>query len=179
MEPQPGLEPTRESTKAKAPRRPLTALPAPFRYSAANQACWYLGVAILATGLVGFVVPGLFYMHLNPTHNLIFIFTAVAALVLGIFKPDYVAKRVCIWLGGFYTLMGIAGFAFGTRQLSLTRPTVSGMPQETSFLWKLIPGRFELGTVDHSFHLIVGLTFLLAAYFTLRDHASYENKTWH
>lgn len=175
--PESNLKGNRQRLKHPEERR-LLELPAPFKYSAANQACWYLGISLLAIGLVGFVVPGLFYAHLNRMHNFLFVLTGVAAFLLGLSKPDYVAKKVCYWLGGFYTFMGVAGFAFGVRELSLTRPTVSGVPAETAFLWKLIPGRFELGTVDHSFHLVVGLIFLTCAYATLRRDRDHK-VTWH
>lgn len=158
-------------------RRPVPELPAPFKFSVANQACWYLGACLLALGLVGFVVPGLFYAHLNPTHNVIMILTGIGSVILGLTKPDYVAKKVCYALGGFYTLMGIAGFAFGVRAISTTRPTVTGMPEESAFLWRLIPGRLELGTVDHWIHLVVGVIFLACAYFTLRGPS--KKVTWH
>lgn len=179
-------EPTRETNlqanrqRAKHPEeRHLLELPAPFRYSTANQACWYLGAFLLAAGLVGFVVPGLFFAHLNRMHNFILVFTGLGSLLLGLGKPDYIAKKICYWLGSFYTLMGIAGFAFGVREISLTRPTVTGVPVESSFLWKLIPGRFELGAVDHSVHLVVGLLFLVSAYFTLQKHRTSKDVTWH
>lgn len=157
---------------------PVPELPAPFRFSPANQACWYLGASLLALGLVGFVVPGLFYSHLNPPHNVIMILTGIGSVILGLIKPDYVAKKVCYAMGGFYTLLGVAGFAFGVRALSTTRPTVTGIPEESSFLWRLIPGRLELGTVDHSIHIAVGLIFLACAYVTLRKPTP-KNVTWH
>ncbi|WP_413288592.1 hypothetical protein [Bdellovibrio sp. HCB337] len=170
-------ESTREKERERV-QRPLPELPAPFKFSTANQACWYLGACLLALGLVGFVVPGLFYAHLNPTHNVIMILTGIASILLGLTRPDYVAKKVCYALGGFYTFLGIAGYAFGVRAISTTRPTVSGIPEESSFLWRLIPGRLELGTVDHGIHLVVGLIFLACAYFTLRGSSS-KSVTWH
>lgn len=180
MEPQSPQPPRPASTTGSSPPPPLPELPAPYKFSAANQACWYVGAFLIAAGVVGLVVPGLFYAHLNPIHDYIFILTGVGSVLLGIGKPDYTAKKICYWLGGFYTLMGVAGFLLGVRAVSLTRPTVSGAPAETAFLWKPLPGRFELGTVDHSVHLLVGVIYLASAYFTLRKHhAGPSEPTWH
>lgn len=158
---------------------PFFKLPLPQAISSANQTCWYLGTFLVMAGLVGFVVPGLFYAHLNPIHNFLFLISGGLAILLGLIKPDHVAQRVCFWMGAFYTLLGLIGFAVGVREPSLTRPTVAGMPVETAFLWKIIPGRFELGTVDHVVHLIVGLIFLASAFYRIGKNHPPENITWH
>lgn len=178
MEPDQGLHSTKDF-EVKKIRRPLPALAAPFRLSSANQTCWYLGVLLIAIALVGLVAPGIFSAHLNMAHNILFLVTGAGSLILGLIKPDYIATKICYALGAFYLLLGIAGFAFGVRALSLTRPTVSGLPAESAFLWRLIPGRFELGTVDHSIHLAVGILFFIGAYLTIRKPRADNKVTWH
>lgn len=158
---------------------PLPELAPPNKQSIANQTCWYMGAAVLATGIVGFVVPGLFGLHLNPVHNLILMVSGALAVWFGLTSTDYTAKRFSQWFGGVYFVLGLAGFAFGQRALSLTRPTLNGIAQESAFLWRLVPGSFELGTGDHILHLIIGTVFLLAAFFTLRGVKHKEKITWH
>jgi hypothetical protein len=171
--PTPPSEPRKKTSQV-----PLPELPPPNKASVANQTCWYVGAIILAISLVGFVVPGLFALHLNPVHNLILMVSGVLAIWFGLTSPDYTAKRFCRWFGGVYLAFGLAGFAFGHRALSLTRPTSTGLPEESSFLWRLVPGHFEIGTADHVLHIIIGAIFLTAAFFTLRRKHK-EKITWH
>jgi len=158
---------------------PLPKLPSPNKISAANQTCWYMGAAILATGIVGFVVPGLFMLHLNPVHNLILIASGAISIWVGLTAVNFNAKRFCQWFGAAYILFGLAGFAFGHRALSLTRPTTTGLAEESSFLWQLVPGRFELGTGDHVLHLIIGAVFLISGFLSLRGYKRSDSITWH
>ncbi len=178
--PTPTPEPTPERQRRPATQGPLPALAAPNKASPANQVCWYLGAIALATGLVGFVVPGLFLLHLNPVHNLLLIVSGALAVWCGITAPNYTAKKFCSWLGAVYFVVGLAGFAFGHRAVSLTRPTSTGIAEETSFLWQLVPGRFELGTADHVLHIIIGVIFLAGAFLTLRGVRRHKEQiTWH
>jgi hypothetical protein len=172
-----GPEPQRES-KQKI-KSPLPQLPAPNKTSIANQVCWYMGGLMMALGIVGYVVPNLFQAHLNPVHNLILVVSGALALWFGLNAVDYNAKKFSYWFGGVYMLLGVAGFAFGQRALSLTRPTVSGIPEESAFLWKLVPGNLELGTTDHVLHIVIGGIFLLGAYLTLRKVRPFNKVTWH
>jgi len=167
----PTTEPERKPTRA-----PLPELPAPNKASGANQTCWYGGTIILATGLVGYVVPGLFSLHLNPVHNLILIVAGALAIWFGITAPDYTARKFCKWFGSTFLLVGIAGFAFGHRALSLTRPTITGLPEESSFLWQLVPGKFELGTADHVLHIIIGAVFLAAGFIIIKNRKTRAEK---
>lgn len=170
--------PTPEPTRKPRPV-PLPELPPPNKVSVANQVCWYAGALVFAIGLVGFVVPGLFAMHLNPVHNMILIVSGAIAFWFGLTSPNYTAKRFSQWFGGAYLLVGVAGFAFGHRAISLTRPTSTGIAEESSFLWQLVPGRFEIGTADHVLHILVGAVFLLGAYLTLRGEKHSDKITWH
>lgn len=160
-------------------KMPLPQLPAPNKTSVANQVGWYLGGFMIALSIVGAIAPGLFQAHLNPIHNFILLASGVFSLWFGLKTIGYKAKKFCNWFGGFYLMLGVAGFAFGQRAPSLTRPTVSGVPEESAFLWKVVPGKFELGTVDHILHMMIGGIFLLGAYFTLRKIRPLRKSTWH
>ena len=172
-------EPQREPQKKTQTPPPQPQLLPPNRVSPANQVCWYMGGLMMALGLLGYVVPGLFEAHLNPVHNLIHLVSGALALWFGLTSANYTAKLFCNWFGGAYMMLGVAGFAFGHRALSLTRPTVTGIPEESSFLWQLVPGKFELGTTDHILHIVVGGIFLLGAAFTLRKFRPTGKTTWH
>ncbi|HEY8270728.1 MAG TPA: hypothetical protein VIG33_07545 [Pseudobdellovibrionaceae bacterium] len=158
---------------------PLPQLPAPNKTSIANQVCWYMGAFMVALSIVGAVIPGLFEAHLNPIHNFILLASGFSSLWFGLKTMDYRAKKFCNWMGGFYMMLGVAGFGFGHRALSLTRPTASGIPEESAFLWQLVPGKFELGTVDHFLHMVIGGIFLLGAYFTLKKIRPFRKNIWH
>lgn len=176
MDPQP---PEIQRISRRKIKIPLPQLPAPNKTSIANQVCWYMGGLMIALSIVGAIAPGLFQAHLNPVHNFILLASGILSLWFGLGKTDYMAKKFCNWLGGFYMMIGVAGFAFGHRAFSLTRPTVSRIPEESAFLWQLVPGKFELGTVDHFIHMAIGGIFLLGAYFTLRKLKPLRKRTWH
>lgn len=171
------LETIQPEPSKKTSKTPLPELPPPNKVSLANQVCWYVGGLMIAVGLVGFVVPGVFGFHFNPVHNLIHAVSGALALWFGLTSPNYTAKRFAQWFGGVYLVLGLAGFAFGQRALSLTRPTATGIPEESSFLWRLVPGNFEIGTADHILHIVIGVVFLMGAYFTLRGEK--HKITWH
>jgi len=154
--------PTSEPTKQPAFEETYSS-----KYSPANQTCWYLGGLFLVIDLVGFVVPRLFEAHLSPALNLIHIASGIAALWFGLATLAPTAKKFCYLLGGFYVLLGIAGFIFGHTPTGSAEIAIQGR-----YLIKFIPEKLELGMSDHILHIIFGVIFLLAAYFTLRKKST-------
>ena len=66
-----------------------------------------------------------------------------------------------ILFGAVYGLLGIAGFVAGSPGTS----SMALMPADDRLL-SVIPGVLELGTSDHSLHILLGLVFLVAGLMT-------------
>ena len=130
----------------------------------ANRICTILGIAFLLVGLAGFVMPSLLGAHFSMTHNVIHLVSGAVALWLGLKGTPQAAKTFCIVFGGVYLLLGIAGFVFG----GAAEPS-PGIPHgnDTRML-KVIPGQFEVGTVDHVIHVLLGAIFLIGGFGTPR-----------
>ncbi len=131
-----------------------------------------IGVVFLLVGVVGFVAPGVGGFHLTTAHNLIHIISGAAALYFGLAGTLRGARLFCIVFGVVYGLLGVAGFLLG----SPGTPSMPGMAAD-SRLFKVIPRTLELGTSDHTFHILLAIVFLAAglmtkaAYDSSRDHA--------
>jgi Domain of unknown function (DUF4383) len=131
-----------------------------------------MGVVFLLVGIVGFVAPGVGGFHLSTAHNLVHIISGAVALYLGLAGTLSGARLFCIIFGVVYGLLGVAGFLLGAPGT----PSMAGMPAD-SRLFKVLPGTLELGTSDHTLHIILGIIFLIAGFLTkaaydsrVRDH---------
>lgn len=133
----------------------------------AKTICKILGVVFLIVGLAGFAAPGLLGTHLSLLHNIIHIASGAIALYLGFAGTLSAARMFCIVFGAVYLLLGVLGFALGAP----AAPTVAGMtgmPSDPN-LWKVIPGQLEFGRMDHIFHLLLGILFLIGGFLTKAD----------
>src|SRR5687768_606757 len=79
----------------------------------ANKIATILGIIFLLVGVLGFVVPAPFGMHLSMVHSIVHLATGAVALWLGLKGSASAAKTFCVIFGAVYMLLGIAGFAFG------------------------------------------------------------------
>lgn len=120
-----------------------------------------LGAAFILIGIVGFIAPGLMGFHLSVAHNLIHLISGAISLYLGMAGTLAAARLFCIVFGIVYGLLGVAGFLLG----SPGTPQMAGMPPD-SRLFPVIPGVLELGTSDHSLHILLGIVFLVAGLMT-------------
>ncbi len=133
----------------------------------AKTICTVLGVAFLLVGIVGFVAPGLLGMHLNLTHNLVHIISGALALYLGLKGTLSGARLFCIIFGLVYLLLGVVGFLAGGSGSH----TVAGVPSHSadSNLLSLLPGTFEVASMDHIVHILLGVVFLIGGFLTKAD----------
>ncbi len=123
----------------------------------AKTVCTILGVVFLLVGVVGFVAPGLGGFHLSLAHNLVHIVSGALALYFGLAGTLANARLFSIIFGVVYGLLGVAGFAAG----SPAAPSMAGMAADNHLL-KVLPGALELGTSDHTFHILLGIVFIAA-----------------
>ena len=130
----------------------------------AKRICTILGIVFLLVGIVGFVAPGVGGFHLSTAHNLIHIVSGALALYFGLAGTLSAARLFCIVFGVVYGLLGIAGFLLGAPGT----PSMPGMAADGR-LFKVLPGMLELGTSDHTFHILLGIVFIVAGLMTKAD----------
>ncbi|HLL14747.1 MAG TPA: DUF4383 domain-containing protein [Pyrinomonadaceae bacterium] len=126
-----------------------------------------IGVVFLLVGIVGFVAPGVGGFHLSTAHNLIHIISGAASLYFGLAGTLRGARTFCLVFGAVYGLLGIAGFLLGAPGT----PSMPGMAADGR-LFKVLPGTLELGTSDHTFHILLAIVYIVAG---LMTKAGYDN----
>jgi hypothetical protein len=127
-----------------------------------------LGIAFILVGIIGFVSPGFLGTHLSLAHNLIHIISGAVALYFGLAGTLSGARLFCLVFGAVYLLLGVAGFLLGGDQ----QHTIAGIAQAhgtDSRLLQVIPGQLELGTMDHTVHILLGIVFLIGGLLTKAD----------
>jgi Domain of unknown function (DUF4383) len=123
----------------------------------AKKICTILGIGFLLVGVLGFVVPDVLGMHLSLVHSIVHIVTGAVALWLGLKGSAGAAKNFCIIFGAVYLLLGIAGFFAGHD----ADPSAGIPGPHDARLMKVLPGMFEVGTMDHIVHVLLGAVFLI------------------
>jgi hypothetical protein len=123
-----------------------------------------LGVVFLLVGIVGFVAHGFLGTHLSLAHNLIHIISGAAALYFGLAGTLAAARLFCLVFGAVYLLLGVVGFLMGAPGTA----TVGHIGPD-SRLFALLPGTLELGTMDHTIHILLGILFLIGGLLTKAD----------
>jgi hypothetical protein len=124
-----------------------------------------IGVVFLLVGIVGFVAPGVGGFHLSTVHNLIHIVSGAMSLYFGLAGTLRGARLFCIAFGAVYGLLGVAGFLLGTPG----SPSMPGMAADDR-LFKVLPGALELGTSDHTFHVLLAIVYIAAGLMTKDAH---------
>ena len=127
----------------------------------AKRIATILGIVFLLVGVLGFVAPGVGGFHLSTAHNLIHIISGAASLYFGLAGTLSGARLFCLVFGAVYGLLGIAGFLLGGPGT----PSMPGMAAD-SRLFKVLPGTLELGTSDHTFHILLGIVYIVAGLLT-------------
>ncbi len=138
-----------------------------------------LGAGFVLVGLIGFVAPGFLHTHLSLTHNCIHLASGIAALYFGLAGTLGGARLFDIVFGLVYGLLGVAGFIFGTPGA----PTLTGMATQSmtpdQHLLKVIPGSLELGTADHTLHIVLAILFLIGGFLSRGEVARAVNRAAH
>ena len=119
----------------------------------AKKVCVLLGIVFILVGLIGFLpfARNLLGAHLSAAHNIIHLVSGAIALYLGLKGTLHAAKLFCLIFGIVYLLLGVVGFLLGTGDMKM---------------FVVIPGRLELGTMDHIIHIALGAIFLIGALLT-------------
>src|SRR5437879_6031959 len=122
-----------------------------------------LGVIFVLLGIMGFINHGFFGMHLSNAHNWIHLISGFIALYFGSATDLRAARSFDYAFGTFYLLLGIFGFLLGRPGIA---PASSGNMTADSRLWSVIPGTLELGSADHTVHILLGILFIIGAAMT-------------
>ena len=132
----------------------------------AKQIAKIMGVVFILVGIVGFLAPGLLGFHLNLAHNLIHLISGAVALYFGFAATLSATRLFCIIFGVVYGLLGVAGFLLGHGGAHTVDVPAHG---QDSSLFAALPGTLELASVDHIFHLVLGVVFLIGGFLTKAD----------
>jgi hypothetical protein len=106
----------------------------------AKMYCQWIGVILLALGIVGFLTPELLTLHFTLLHNVIHLVSGAILAYLG-----FTGTAVRIGAQAFgiiYTLVAVLGFVQGTTVLGL----------------------FPVNTLYNVIHLVVGLAGIWAGF---------------
>jgi hypothetical protein len=126
-----------------------------------------MGVAFLLIGLIGFVSPAFIGTHLSMTHNLVHLVSGAVSLYFGLAGTLAAARLFDLAFGVVYGLLGVAGFLFGGAGTS-TLGGHADMGNDGNLL-KVIPGALELGTMDHTLHILIAVVYLIGGLLTRGD----------
>ena len=125
-----------------------------------------MGVVFILVGVLGFLAPGMLGFHLNLAHNLVHLISGAVALYFGFSATLSAARLFCIIFGVVYGLLGVAGFLLGHGTAHTVDVPSHGAD---SSLFQVLPGTLELASVDHIFHILLAVVFLIGGFLTKAD----------
>jgi ribose/xylose/arabinose/galactoside ABC-type transport system permease subunit len=128
--------------------------------SASQKVCLIVGFFLILLGLIGTVIPEAMNMHLSSAHNIIHLVTGILGMWIGSMDDPKRANAFCVTIGFLYTAIGVAGFIIGVP--GYPSGNMPGMKGD-QYLFKAIPNVLELGSMDHTIHLILGAFFLFSS----------------
>ncbi|MHB0971824.1 MAG: hypothetical protein ACYC7A_01885 [Thermoanaerobaculia bacterium] len=130
-----------------------------------------LGIGFILVGIAGFFIPALLGMHLSTAHSVVQLVTGAISVFFGTVTSPKPARIFCIVLGLVYALfLGVGGFGIGESDSPSAH--IPGPPD--SYLWQVVPGVLELGTVDHVVHIAIGTLYIIAGIFTRTKPPGYR-----
>jgi hypothetical protein len=106
----------------------------------AKMYCQWVGIILLALGIIGFLTPELLTLHFTPLHNVIHLASGAILAYLGFTGTS--VKVGAQAFGVVYTLVALIGFVQGTTVLNL----------------------FPVNTLYNVIHLVVGVLGLWAGF---------------
>lgn len=116
-----------------------------------------IGIVFMVLTIIGLAVsypPGI---HFSAAHNIVHFIAGAVTLYFGFQRDSKKTYMFGYLAGSFFLLLGILGFVIGSPAYLTTMPT---MPADQS-LWIIAPNVFELGTLDHYVHLILGAALIM------------------
>jgi hypothetical protein len=125
-----------------------------------------MGAAFILIGLIGFVSDNFLGTHLTLVHNLIHLGSGAISLYLGLRGSIQAAKLFSFAFGALYLLLGLLGFWLGGFHNTTNLPPSVQAGGVNEHMFRLIPGHFELGTMDHWLHIAIGAIYLIGAIMT-------------
>ena len=125
-----------------------------------------MGAIFILIGLAGFVFDNLLGAHLTLTHNLIHLVSGAASLYFGLKGTNYAAKLFCFAFGFAYLGLAVVGYWFGFNHGETYLPDPAANHGLNENMFHMIPGFFELGTIDHVIHLAIGAVYIIGAALT-------------
>lgn len=141
----------------------------------ANTVAAIMGVLFILLGLSGFFLNNLLGTHLSLTHNLIHLISGVASVYFGVKGSRYAAKLFCLVFGVSYLSLAVVGYWFGYNHMETYLPNSVADHGYNQNMFHVIPGVFELGTMDHLVHLLIGAVYIIGGALTrtARNAAEY------
>jgi hypothetical protein len=125
-----------------------------------------MGAIFIVMGLTGFAFNNLLGAHLTPMHNIIHLVSGAASLYFGLKGSRFAAKTFCLVFGISYLGLGVIGYWLGYNHMATTLPGTYADNGYNQNMFRAISGVFELGTMDHIIHLVIGSVYIIAAVLT-------------
>jgi len=123
-------------------------------------------VLFILIGFSGFIFNNLLGAHLTLTHNLIHLVSGIASLYFGLKGSPSAARLFCFGFGVVYLGLAVIGYWFGYAHGATYLPDAAVDHAVNDNMFRMIPGVFELGTMDHIIHIIIGAVYLFGAVLT-------------
>jgi mannose/fructose/N-acetylgalactosamine-specific phosphotransferase system component IID len=132
----------------------------------ANIVAVVMGVIFILVGLAGFVFNNLLGAHLTLVHNLIHLVSGIASLYFGLKGSPSAARLFCLIFGFVYLSLAVIGYWFGYDHGASYLPPDASDHGLNENMFRMIPGVFELGTMDHIIHIVIAAVYLLGGVLT-------------
>lgn len=132
----------------------------------ANIIAIVMGGLFILVGLAGFVFDNLLGAHLTLVHNLIHLISGIASMYFGLKGSPSAARLFCLVFGFAYLSLAVIGYWFGYDHGATYLPDAAVDHALNENMFRMIPGVFELGTMDHIIHIAIAAVYLLGAVLT-------------
>lgn len=140
----------RSQRQLRSPERPKT-------YSQSSLIT--LGCLLIVIGMAGLLNPEFMGLHLSAMHSLVLSASGCLSIWGAKQENSKLSYKISIVLGAFFAINAVAGFFLGKPGV----PQV-GYDARDELLIRVAPGFIELGMLDHIFHTILAVFFLISAY---------------
>jgi hypothetical protein len=119
-----------------------------------------LGFGMILVGIAGLFVPAPAEVRQSMPHNWLHLTLGSIALSFGLLASRRAVVVFDLFFGGLHLLLAFFGWTMGQPANAATRADPRVLV--------LVPEELELGSVDHFFHLVVGILFVGGALLSRR-----------